>query len=162
MKKTVLLLTAILVAASALALAQMLPPGDPATHIQHHIAFLTKQLALTSAQQQQATTIFTNAAASHATVHDTMKATHQSLDAAIKSNDVAAIDQLSVTIGNLVAQTTATEAKARAAFYQILTPDQQAKLTEFEGHHHGPFGHEGPGGFHGHDHGPKPNQGPAE
>jgi Spy/CpxP family protein refolding chaperone len=44
-----------------------------------------------------------------------------------------------------MAQSTSIHAKADAAFYQILTPEQQTKLTELESQHVGPF--DGPGGL---------------
>ena len=125
-------------------------PPDPATRAQHHLQMLTKMLSLTPAQQQQATTIFNNAATGESSLHDSMKTAHQSLQTAIKNNDAAGIDQASTTIGNLTAQMTSTHAKAQAAFYQILTPDQQSKLAEFESH--------GPGGMlHMRDHGDFPH-----
>jgi Spy/CpxP family protein refolding chaperone len=135
-----------LVASSALA-QQMAPPsGDPAMHMQHHFAMLTKHLELTAAQQQQATTLFNNVMATQTTIHNNMKTAHDSLAAAIKSNDTGAIEQAANTIGNLTAQMTSNHAKAMAAFLQILTPEQQAKMTEFESQH----GHfDGPEGFHG-------------
>lgn len=136
----------ILALAASAAFAQMgPPPGDSAEHAKHHLAMLTKHLDLTPAQQQQATTLFTNAAGSQTTVHNNMKTAHESLNAAIKANDTAAIDQAAANIGNLTAQMISAHAKARAAFFQILTPDQQAKLTQFESQHE----HFGPGGRHG-------------
>ncbi|HLJ88893.1 MAG TPA: Spy/CpxP family protein refolding chaperone [Candidatus Angelobacter sp.] len=118
-------------------------PPNPAARAQHRVKFLTNKLSLTAQQQQQALTIFTNASSSEQTMHGSMKTAHQNLQNAIKSNDTAGIEQASNTIGNLMAQTTAAHAKAQAAFYQILTPDQQSKLSEME--------KDGPRGFfHGH------------
>jgi Spy/CpxP family protein refolding chaperone len=148
----------ILAFAASYAFAQMgPPPGDPARHAQHHLAFLTKQLELTPAQQQQATAIFTNAAAAQTAIHNNLKTAHDGLNSAIKTNDAAAIDQAAATIGNLTAQMLSTHAKTQAAFFQILTPDQQAKMTQFESRHE----HFGPGGMHEHPgaHAAKP---PAE
>jgi len=95
---------------------------------------------LTADQQQQATTIFTNAATSLQALRGNAKTAHQNLKQAIQNNDTAAIDQNATAIGNAAAQRIAIQAKARAAFYQILTPDQRAKLPELgRGHrwHHG-------------------------
>ncbi|HXO37302.1 MAG TPA: Spy/CpxP family protein refolding chaperone, partial [Candidatus Acidoferrum sp.] len=52
--------------------------------------------------------------------------------------------------GALTTQMTVAHAKAQAAFYQTLTPEQQTKMNELESHHgmgrgHG-FGHGGSGG----------------
>jgi len=49
---------------------------------------------------------------------------------AVKKNDTAAIDQLSATIGTETGQLSAIQNKADAAFYAILTPDQQAKYDK--------------------------------
>ena len=115
-------------------------PPDPATVVQHRVNFLTTILSLTAAQQQQATTIFTDATTTALTVRTNLKTAHQSLGNAVKSNDTSNIDQVSISIGNLTAQQVSTEAKANAAFYQILTPDQQAKFNQILGQRHGRFG----------------------
>jgi Spy/CpxP family protein refolding chaperone len=120
---------------------------DPATLVQHRVNFLTTILSLTAAQQQQAMTIFTDAATTALTVRSNLKTAHQSLGNAVKSNDISSIDQVSITIGNLTAQQVSTKAKANAAFYQILTPDQQAKFNQIQSQRHGRFGGRGPGGF---------------
>jgi Spy/CpxP family protein refolding chaperone len=117
--------------------------------VQHRINFLTTLLTLTSAQQQQATTIFTSAAANETTLRSNLKTAHDSLTTAIHNNDSAGLEQAATTIGNLTAQTTLAQAKADAAFYQILTPDQQTKLNQIESQGHvWHMGH-GPGGFQG-------------
>jgi Spy/CpxP family protein refolding chaperone len=141
--------------APVLLLAEAPPePPDPATQAQHQVSFLTKLLTLTADQQQQATTIFTTAATAESAVHDKVKVARQSLDAAVKSNETAKIDQIAASMGNLTAKLTSVQAKARAAFYQVLTADQQTKLVQFEsarppsarGGPGGPGGPEGPGG----------------
>lgn len=140
MKKPLLitLLAVAFVASSLLMAVHAANAQNAPGHVQHRVNFMTKLLSLTPAQQQQATTIFTNAQATEKTVHGNMKAAHEGLQQAIVSNNAAAIDQSAVTIGNLMTQGISTRAKAEAAFYQILTPEQQAKLTEFEKtHHHG-------------------------
>ena len=63
----------------------------------------------------------------------------EALPAAVKSNATATIDTLATTIGSATAQITAIRNKADAAFYEILTPDQQAKF--------GPTGGWGMGGL---------------
>jgi Spy/CpxP family protein refolding chaperone len=132
-KLTAFLLTSAV--ATSLLLAQR--PGGPRTPemmVQHRVDSLTTELGLTSAQQQQATTIFTNAATAGASAHGNLKLAHQNLEAAVKINDTAGIDAASTAIGNLTAQQIASEAKAHAAFYQILTPDQQAKFAQHGDH----------------------------
>jgi len=118
-------------------------PPDPAARIQEHVNFMTTVLSLTPAQQQQATTIFTNAANSENTLHDQMKTAHDALKTAIQKNDTAGIDQSAATIGNLTTQMVSAHAKAEAAFNQTLTPDQQAKMSQLHSHEHGMHG---PGG----------------
>ena len=120
---------------------------DPVTLVQRRVNFLTTILSLTSTQQQQATTIFTNAATTAATVRNNMKTAHQSLGNAVKNDDTSSIDQISITIGNLMAQMISTEAKANAAFYQILTPDQQAKFDQIQSQRPRRLGGGGPSQF---------------
>jgi Spy/CpxP family protein refolding chaperone len=105
---------------------------DAASMVQRRVSFLTTLLSLTSNQQTEATTILTNAAASAAVVRTSLQTARQSLADAVTKNDTAAIDQASTTIGNLTAQLTSTEAKSDAAFYQILTPDQQTKFSQLK------------------------------
>ncbi len=127
-------------------------PPDLAEHIQRRVSFMAKRLSLTAAQQQQATTIFTDAAAAEKSVFQQMRTAHESLKAAVEKNDTAAIEQLAGTVGNLTTQLTTAHAKAAAAFYQVLTPDQHSKFAQIE--EHGPGmgmgrgigpGHGGPG-----------------
>jgi Spy/CpxP family protein refolding chaperone len=133
---TKLLLTSVF---ASVVFAQGTPPS-PAEFVQRRIEHLTSALSLTTAQQQQATTIFTNAANAATALRDSSNAARQSLSAAVKSNDTTGIDLASTTIGNLTAQLTALNAKADAAFYLILTPDQQTKFNSLKGPG-------GPGGF---------------
>lgn len=140
MKKLSIAMLLALASAATLLLAQAPPtPPDPASHAERQVKRLTTLLSLTTAQQQQAATIFATSAKSQSALREQFRAAHESLDAAVKSNNTSAIDQVAATLGNLSAQSTATRAKADAAFYQILTPEQQQKLNEFQS--------EGPGGF---------------
>lgn len=110
-----------------------LTPGDM---VQHRVKFLTTILSLNAAQQQQATTIFTNAANSQRSVHESMRDARKALGTAVKSNDAGGIDQAASQIGTLTGQLIAIRSKADAAFTQILTPEQQAKEAAL--HPHGP------------------------
>ncbi len=160
MKKiaTVTILT--LAVAVGILVAQQTAPTPPSAEqrVQHHIQFLTDALSLTSSQQAQATTIFTAAATSEDGQRAAMKSAHDALQAAIKANDSAAIDAAAKNIANLMAQFISTQAKAQAAFYQILTPEQQSKRGALggPGMHGMGRGPGGPGGF-----GP-PRGGPQE
>ena len=147
MRTTLWKVAALLALTSTFAMAQHRNPPDPAQMVQHRVDFLTKRLSLNAQQQQQATSIFTEAASGAKSFHDPMRTAHQSLQAAIEKNDTAAIEQSSNAIGSLMAQMTAAHAKADAAFYQTLTPDQQTKMKELEAHHGwGMHGRGGPGG----------------
>jgi len=152
MRTTLLKLTiAVLALASVFAMAQHGNPPDPGKMAQRHLDFLTKQLSLTPQQQQQASTIFSQAANNGKANHDQMRTAHDSLKAAVQKNDSAGIEQAANTIGNLTTQMISSHAKAQAAFYQTLTPDQQTKMNELESKHHGMgmghgFRHGGPGG----------------
>ena len=136
MKKPYVLVPLLLIiglAASSVLLAQKSGgPPDPATHIQRHVQRLTTLLSLTPAQQQQATTIFTNTVNGEASLHNDMKTAHENLQTAIQNNDQNGIAAAATTIGNLTSQMIAAHAKAQAAFYQILTPDQQTKFSQLE------------------------------
>ena len=121
---------------STILIAQTPPqPPNPATMAARRVNFMTTALNLTSAQQQQATTIFTSAATAESAMHDGLKAARQSLKTAVTNNDSAGIDEASATVGSLTAQQTSIQARANAAFYQILNADQQSKLTKLESQH---------------------------
>ena len=124
-------------------------PPDPATIVANQVARLTNLLTLTTAQQSQATTIFTNALTAVSPLQTSLATAQQGLPAAVKSNATATIDQLATSIGSLQGQILAIQNKADAAFYAILTTDQQSKLssTNFLN---------GPGGFGGAGFGPGP------
>ena len=148
MRTTLLKVIALLALTSVFAMAQRRNPPDPAQMVQHRVDFLAKHLSLSVQQQQQATSIFTEAASGGKSFHEQMRTAHQNLQAAVEKNDTAAIEQSSNTIGNLMAQMTAAHAKADAAFYQTLTPEQQSKMKDLEAHHGpgmGMHGHGGPG-----------------
>jgi Spy/CpxP family protein refolding chaperone len=154
--KKVLAATTLIVTLSALAVyaqttqQETWQPPSATDRAQHHVQFLTTVLSLNATQQQQATTIFTNAASSQDSVHQNMRTAHESLEAAVKSNNLSSIDQIATQIGTLTTQMVANEAKAQAAFYQILTPDQQAKVSQLGMHGDKMFfrtgGMMGPGG----------------
>lgn len=139
-KKTRTIIIAAFALAGLAVYAQQHQPPDPEQMIQRQITYLTEQLGLSSQQQQQATTIFTNAMTGKGSSRGQMKAAHQSLQASITKNDSAGIDQAANSIANLMAQSISAHAKAEAAFYQTLTPDQQAKYATMLEHRPGMFG----------------------
>jgi Spy/CpxP family protein refolding chaperone len=99
-------------------------PPNPAMMVQR----LTNELSLTSAQQQQATTIFTNAQTAESGIAANMQTARQALNAAVTKNDTASIETLATQIGGYQGQMLAIQSKANAALYGILTADQQTKF----------------------------------
>ena len=143
MKRNLMNVLAIGTLATGLMMAQQGPhrgpggtPPDPATMVAHQVERLTDQLTLTAAQQAQANTIFTNAATALTPLRSNLQTAHTSLGTAIQKGDTASIDNLSSQIGSLTGQEVDVQSKAQAAFYKILTADQQTKL----GTSHGGFG----------------------
>ncbi len=118
-------------------------PPDPAKMIEMRVNRLATELSLTDDQKAQATKIFTDAQTASEAARAAMRTAREGLPAAIKSNNTATIDQLSRDIGGATTDLTSVESKAQAAFYAILTPDQQAKYDSFA--HRGPGGPGGPG-----------------
>jgi Spy/CpxP family protein refolding chaperone len=124
--------------AVSLALAQSSSTApNSARFVQRKVNMLTTLLSLSTAQQQQATTLFTTSASADSTARASLRAAHTTLNTAVKNNDANGIQQAAASIGSLTAQMAASDASAQAAFYQILTPDQQAKYTQFESSGHG-------------------------
>jgi Spy/CpxP family protein refolding chaperone len=115
--------------------------------VSRRVQRLTRLLDLSSAQQAQATTIFTTEANALSPLRTSMQEAHTALRTAVQSNNTANIATLSTQIGNIVAQETRARATAQAAFYAILTIDQRTKFEEL-----GPGG----GGRDGHRGGPGP------
>jgi Spy/CpxP family protein refolding chaperone len=103
----------------------------PAQMVQRQVQMRTTLLSLTADQQAQATTIFTNAAA-NPTSHATMRTAETALKTAIQNNDLAGIEQNATAMGNLHAQELVAHAKAEAAFYALLTPEQKTKYNQLE------------------------------
>ena len=119
-------------------------PPTPAQMAQHEVQRYTALLTLTADQQTQATTIFTTEATSVAQVIEDEKALHSTLQTAITGNDVAAINQTAISLGQLDGQVTAAHALAQASLYQILKASQKEQLSaEQSAHVHGG----GPGGW---------------
>jgi Spy/CpxP family protein refolding chaperone len=133
------------VLSATLVLAQRGPggtPPDPQTRLQHRVDSLATLLTLTADQKARALTIFTDAFTASQTLRTSSQTARTSLAAAVKKNDIGSITQLSTELGTISGQLTAVESKAEAAFYALLTPDQQTRYDATP-HRGGP----GPEGF---------------
>lgn len=119
-------------------------PPDPATMIQNRVDHLGTLLGLSDSQKASAVKIFTDAQAAVQAATADAAATHDALAAAVKKNDIVAIDQAAGTLGTIHGKVMSIQSKAEAAFYALLTPDQQAKFDALP--HRGPGGM-GPGGM---------------
>jgi Spy/CpxP family protein refolding chaperone len=118
-----------------------------------HVANMATVLSLSSAQQTQITKAYTDAQTAAKTVHASMRTARTSLDAAVKKNDLGAIETLSAQIGTLEGQLLSINSKAEASVYSTLTPDQQTKADALH-MTRGGMGMGGPGG----PRGPRPPQ----
>lgn len=116
-------------------------PPTPEAIIANRVARLTKLLDLNSAQQAQATSIFTAEQTALAGLRTGMDAARTALKGAVDTNNAGGIDAAAEQIGTLTAQQISGQSKAEAAFFAILTPDQQSKYKEL-----GPGPGNGPGG----------------
>ena len=59
-----------------------------------------------------------------------MRQNREALAAAVKANNTAQIERLSVQQGNLIGKTLAIKTQARAKFYATLTPEQRMKADQ--------------------------------
>lgn len=120
------------------------PRFSPEQMIARRVSRLTTVLTLSSAQQTQAAAIFSDEEASSKTIRNSMRAAHRALQTAIQNNDAAGITTQATQIGALTTQEIESRSKAEAAFYALLSADQQAKFKQL--HEGGPMG----GGVGGH------------
>jgi len=94
---------------------------------------LAALLSLSSAQQLQAAAIFTNASNTRASIKSSLKAARRALKGAVRSYDASGVARASNALGVLTGQHIASGAAANAAVFQLLTPDQQTKLSQYQG-----------------------------
>jgi Spy/CpxP family protein refolding chaperone len=117
-------------------------PPTPAQMVSNQVARLTKLLDLNTMQQTQATEYFTTEETTLATVRTGIHTARTAIQADIKSGNTVDIATQAKTIGGLTAQEVEAQGTADAAFYAILTADQQSKYETLGPR--GGFG--GPGG----------------
>jgi Spy/CpxP family protein refolding chaperone len=147
MQTRVFLTTFLLAFSTVLVRAQSTAtPPTAAQIVANQVARLTKLLDLTSAEQTSATTIFTTEQTALAALRTSMQTARTALKTAITSNDTATIATDAAQIGTLTGQEVAAQATASAAFYAILTADQQTKYETLGPLGGGPGGRGGPGG----------------
>ena len=145
MKSSLALLAALGLLPMALAQTPNHTPPTPAAIAQHEVQRYTTLLTLTSAQVEQATTIFTTEATGRQNSRASERAAHQAMEAAIKSNDTATIQSTATAMGQITGESMGAHALAQAQFYAILTADQKTKFGELEKEHlaggagHGPW-----------------------
>ena len=94
-----------------------------------YINFFTTLLSLSPSQQTELAGLFATASAAQAKVKASMKSARMRLSKAVTNNDGAGINRTTVAMGTLSAQRHTIGAGANAAFYQMLTPNQQATLN---------------------------------
>jgi Spy/CpxP family protein refolding chaperone len=116
-------------------------PPTPAQQAANQVARLTAVLMLSTSQQASATTIFTTEQTALAPVAASMQTARTALKTAVESNNTGGIAAQALAIGNLTTQEVQAQSTARADFYAILTPTQQAQYNKL-----GAFGGRG-GGF---------------
>jgi Spy/CpxP family protein refolding chaperone len=145
-------LSGVLLLAALVAPAQMrsgLPGGqmDPAKLVEARVAMLSQTLNLTETQKAQALKIFSDAQAAAERFREEMQVARQELQTAIKANDLASIERNAREIGTATGEMTIIDARAQAAFYALLTPEQKTKYDQMpaRGFGMGPGGM-GPGG----------------
>ena len=123
------------------------PPSE--RHSPRHGQFgarMAAALNLTDAQQTEIKSIFAEARQSSQPVRQQLKQTRQALDAAVKADDSAQIQQLSAAQGAQMGQLAAIRATAKAKMFKILTPDQQQKLSTLKASMHQRWHGRGAGG----------------
>lgn len=110
--------------------------GGPGSHddvswAQRRVQFFGARLNLSDAQKQQALSIFTTADQNSAGIEEKLGEARMALrDATRRNASTAEIDQLAGVVGTLTGHLMAVQAKADAAFYQALAPDQKEKMDQ--------------------------------
>jgi Spy/CpxP family protein refolding chaperone len=105
-------------------------PPTPARRIANRVARLTTLLTLSTAQQAEATTIFTTEQTSLTGFATGMKTARTALKTAVQANNAGNITTQANQIGTLTTQEVEAHATADAAFYAILSSVQQIKYTQ--------------------------------
>jgi Spy/CpxP family protein refolding chaperone len=91
---------------------------------------MMQALNLTTAQKQQADTIFGDARQKVEPIWQEMRQNREALHAAVKANNTSQIEGLSSHQGELHGKALAIRSEAMAKFYAILTPEQRTKADQ--------------------------------
>lgn len=122
------------VVAAAMAMAQRPAfggmPSDPAKMAEARVAMLNQALDLTEAQKTQAVKIFTDAQLASEKFRDEIQLLRQEMQTATKASDLASMERCAREIGSATGEITFIDARAQAAFYSILTPEQKTKYDQ--------------------------------
>jgi hypothetical protein len=118
--------------------------------VAERVARLTKILTLSTAQQTQATAIFTTEVNVVTTIKTSLATARTALVTAVEANNTAGITTAATTIGTLTTQEEQAEGTAEAAFYVILTADQKTIYQQLLAGGLDAAGSHYPGGGHGH------------
>jgi Spy/CpxP family protein refolding chaperone len=93
---------------------------------------MLQSLDLTTAQKQQAKSIFQNTHRQVQPLAQQLTQDRQSLRAAIQAGDTGQIQQLSTAMGTLKGQMLGSRSAGMAQLYALLTPDQKAKASQLQ------------------------------
>jgi Spy/CpxP family protein refolding chaperone len=112
--------------------------GAALNPVEMRVNMLARFLNLTDEQKAKATEIYTASHEAQAETRTLMQTARESMAAAVKTNNTAAIDQAARDIGEATARAAAIEGKADAAFYALLTAEQKEKFNSMP--RRGPMG----------------------
>ena len=143
MKKSIVTVLAFTTLSASLVFGQATAPTTDQI-VANLVKRLTALLTLTTTEQTQATIIYTAEQTALSGLNTSMQTAQTALQTAIKTNSLTGIITQATQIGSLTTQQVEAQGNAEAAFYAILTPDQQTKYSEL--HSVGLGGRGGPGG----------------
>jgi Spy/CpxP family protein refolding chaperone len=105
--------------------------GGRRGQVRDRLEKITERLELTESQKAQARAVFEDQIRALRNLAPQMREQRRALQAAVKNGAPdAEIERLAAAVGAVQGQMTAINAKARARFYNILTPEQKQKLDQ--------------------------------
>jgi Spy/CpxP family protein refolding chaperone len=128
--KTLLRMVPLVAVAASIVSAQTSTAPTTAEIVAARVARLTKLLTLSTAQDTQATAIFTTEVNALAPIKTSLATARTAIVTAVEANNAAGITAAANSIGTLTTQQEQVEGTAEAAFYVILTADQKTKYQE--------------------------------